>query len=496
MIDSRSTTSSWPRLALLLALAGIPALYWEAIRSPFLNDDFLFLEQARGRTLVQSLTDLGALGNYYRPLSRQIYFELLTPIAHGHPLVFHLANYALFIGALALVADLLAALLPRAGMLAGTLYFALLPFQRVNLTWVSCSQDLLALTGALGALALYRRGQMLPAVLCFAIGFMSKETALAVPLSLGAWELCVERRPASAALQRVAPFAILGLLWVAFAMWMRARQPHAAPLDVSLPAFAAGFAHLLQSALGIEHLPGFGAALAANGPPLVPLVLLVTPAFLFAPEASRPAPSRRAVLGFALAWLVAFALPVGPVSYSWSSYYYTEACVGAALLVGFLWSRADRRTWIGLTAGLLWWHAGGAGARAFAIADNRWVWTSHLTPFYFQRAGALTDSLSRELRRIEPHPPAHARFYFATLPSWAGFQMGNGALIRELYRDSTLASYFYSQSSDTTADGGPCRFLFWDGRRLKPLYSSARDPWFQVGSDLMLLDRPAGVRRG
>jgi len=59
--------------------------------------------------------------------------------------VFHAANFALFLAALALLFDLLASLLPRPGAFAGTLYFALLPLQRVNLTWISCSQDLLAL---------------------------------------------------------------------------------------------------------------------------------------------------------------------------------------------------------------------------------------------------------------------------------------------------------------------------------------------------------------
>ena len=72
--------------------------------------------------------------------------------------------------------------------------------------------------------------------------------------------------------------------------------------------------------------------------------------------------------------------------------------------------------------------------------------------------------------------------------------MGNGAQVRALYRDTTLASYFYSQFSDSTAGDDPARFLFWDGRRLVELYKNTRDPWFQVGSDLLLLDRPAGAR--
>ena len=159
---------------------------------------------------------------------------------------------------------------------------------------------------------------------------------------------------------------------------------------------------------------------------------------------------------------------------------------------GYDWllRRIDRWAWLGLTAALLWWHAGNSGVRAFAVDERPWTWTSHLTSFYFQRGAALSEALRRELRRSEPRPAPGTRFFFATLPPWAGFQMGSGALVRDLYRDTTLASYFYSQFSDTTAGSHPCRFLYWDGARLAPLYGANHDPWFQVGSDLLLFDRP------
>jgi hypothetical protein len=181
------------------------------------------------------------------------------------------------------------------------------------------------------------------------------------------------------------------------------------------------------------------------------------------------------------------------VAHVWSSYYYTLAAVGGALLVGLALRRIDHWGWAGLVMGLLWWHAGASATRAFAVTDRPWGWTSHLTTYYFHRGAALTDTLRRELRELEPAPPAGTRFFFATLPPWAGFQAGNGPLIRDLYRDSTLASFFYSQFSDTTAEDRPCRFLYWDGVSFAPLYGGAQEPWFQVGSDLLLFDRPAGA---
>src|SRR2546428_6343685 len=285
---TRMPSSRLPLPALLVALAGITALYWDAIRTPFLNDDFMFLEEARSRTLAASLTELGPLGNYYRPVSRQIYFKLLSPLANGSPLAFHLVNNALFLVALVLVADLLAALLPRAGVLAGTLYFALLPFQRVNLMWVSCSQDLLALTGVLGALALWRRDRRLPALACFGVACMSKETALAFPIGLVAWERAVRGRAWAAIVRRVLPFAAVAAAWAAVAITMRARHAAAVRLDLAPGAFAAALVHMGQSLLGLDFPAGLGPALVSNGPAIAPLVAFVALAAWKAP--ARPPP--------------------------------------------------------------------------------------------------------------------------------------------------------------------------------------------------------------
>ena len=151
---------------------------------------------------------------------------------------------------------------------------------------------------------------------------------------------------------------------------------------------------------------------------------------------------------------------------------------------------------IGLIVAMLWIHAGSSGTRAFSFSTSSsiWTWTSHLTSAYFDRAAALTDSMSAQLERAEPHPPPDTRFFFATLPPYAGFQMGNGALVRHLYSAPGMESHFYSQFSDTTAGEHPCRFLNWDGARLRPMFGPGTDTFFQVGSDLLLLDRPDAAR--
>jgi hypothetical protein len=492
----------WPILA--IALVGLTGLYAGPLATGFLNDDYLFLEEAKHRTLSESLVVLGPLGNYFRPISRQIYFETLVPLLGGRPIAFHLFNYALFLGALALLADLLAALLPLAGVLAGLLYFATLPFQGVNLIWVSCAQDLLALVFSLAAVALFRRGRDGLAVAAYLLAIFSKESALPLPLALATWAGAFPAAPSAAGpppragtLRRMLPFAAVAGAWAAVTLVLRARHPGvAAFLHFGPDRFLAAWVHEIQSLLGLDHPPGMLASLARNGPEPFALACFAAVAILLARPGQSPEapPLPAATWTFGALWLAAFGFVVGPVVATWSSYYYTLAAVGAALLVGAALRRVGSTGWLALAGALLWWHAGGTGVRAFAVADRPWGWTSHLTSFYFQRAAALTDSLGRQLREIEPAPAPDTRFFFATLPSGAGFQMGNGALVRRLYGIPTLESHFYSQFSESTAADHPCRFLYWDGRSLAQLYGPRTDMFFQVGSDLLAFGHLEGAR--
>lgn len=495
--------------AALLVVLALAVVYARPLSTGFLNDDFLFLEQARRTPLAGSLVGQDALGNYYRPLSRALYFEGLAPWGGGSPAVFHAVNFTVWLVALGLLFDLLRRFAPWPAALAGTVAFALMPFQRVNLTWISCSQDLLALAGVLGSLALWRRGHSRLAALPAIAAFASKESALPLAAALIAWDRVIEHRPWKETWRRAAPVLATTAAWICILVAFHDANPGIGRFVRWNPAgFLAGFLHLIQSLLGIDHPPGFLAALLSHGPHPVALALLAAVALWIGRTSGSPSSAPASVGGnppragvtFALLWLVAFGLPLGPVAHSWSSYYATLAAVGAALLAALALRRIGRGGWIVLSAALLWWHAGASATRAFSVTDHVWSWTSHLTPWYFERAATLTDSLSRQLMHLEPRPEPGTRFFFATLPPYAGFQMGNGALIRALYRDPTLESHFYSQFSESTVAGHPWRVLHWDGRELRPLYDGADDPLFQIGTDLLLLDRPEGAafafRRG
>lgn len=492
----------WP-VAAALALAGLAVLYRGALGSGFLNDDYLFLEDTRTRALWDSLTDPRGLANYFRPVSRQLWFAALTVPGGGVPAVFHAAQFVLFTASLVLLADLLRVFVRGPGVLVGTAFYATLPLQRVNLTWISCSQDLLALAATLGAMACHRRGHTPAALACATVAMLSKESALALPVAIAAWELLVRREALVRAAARASVYALPALVWLAGTLLVRTRTgAPIGPLSLGPDYLPAAFVHFVQSAFGLEHPAGFLPSLIAVEPSVGAFVLMAPVALAWpasAPAKEAPATAAAAV-PFAVAWMIAFVLPVVPVVDYWSSYHYTLATVGAALIVGVIAQRTSALAWCAVVGGLLVWHAAGTGTRSFAVRHDAWSAASHLSPYYFERGAALTAQMRRELPRAVPRPVPGTRFFFAILPSWAGFQMGNGPLIRDLYRDPTLESHFYSQFSESTAANHPCEFLYWTGERFEPLWPTARDRFFQVGTDLLLLDRPAGAmhafRRG
>lgn len=482
----------WPGTWLVLVAAACAVLYFDALRTGFLGDDYVFLEQARSHSLLESLPSTGPLSDFFRPVSRQIYFEVLSAVG-GRPWVFHAFNFALFLGSLALLADLLRVWLPLPGVIAGTVYFATLPLQRVNLTWVSCAQDLLALCLTLASVALFRRRREPWAALTYLLAVFSKESALPLPMALGVWALWLDRASLDATARRIAPFGIAAAAWAGLSWWAHG-QRLGVPLDFGLGAWPASYVHGLQSLLGIEHPTGLLAGLMRPGPPSLALLFLLPLALLLRRPTDAPPLPRRAPLVFVVAWLLVFGAVVAPVVSRWSSYYYTLFAVGGAVAVGLLAARIGPAAWLALATGLVWWHGAATGVRAFAVADRPWVWTSHVTSFYLQRASALTDTLGRQLLRLEPHPEPGTRLFFSQLPSWAGFQIGNGAVVRALYRDPSIESYFYAQFSESTAADRPCRFLAFDGREFARLYGSDPRPFAQVGADLLAMDHLHGAR--
>src|SRR5262249_51017039 len=227
--------------------------------------------------------------------------------------------------------------------------------------------------------------------------------------SLGAGR--VDGRPARAALRRVLPFALAAVPWAIGEAWLRAHSAAAARLELGASSLAAAFVHLAQTLAGIEHAAGWLGSWTAARPSAVAFALLVVAA-VWLPDPSRvargpggaPEPAKlgpaaspghtsnrsagrgagtrargvRGAVPFALGWLGCFAFPVWPVAYSWSSYHYTLAAVGGAVLVTRAAARITRWPWIALAGFLLWWHAAGVSAPPFTVRGHPRPGTSHL----------------------------------------------------------------------------------------------------------------------
>ncbi len=122
----------------------------------------------------------------YRPVSQMLWASIWFVGGSTHPGLFHLAGLALGVAAVLLLYRLLliVEIRPRVAFIAAVL-FALFPIHTDATTSVVGSAELLAAALALAALIFYYRGQPIPALILFALGVFSKESAAAfaaVPL--------------------------------------------------------------------------------------------------------------------------------------------------------------------------------------------------------------------------------------------------------------------------------------------------------------------------
>jgi hypothetical protein len=136
----------------------------------------------RSRSLVNTILSPDPLGNFFRPVGRQVYFWLNAHIGNESPVFFHIVNMCLFLtvlGLLFFVAKRLAgqlAAIVAAGFLA--LHYAI----DIPIRWASGSQDLLALVGALITLQMISMGRKWLAVPTFFLSLLCKETVVFTPL--------------------------------------------------------------------------------------------------------------------------------------------------------------------------------------------------------------------------------------------------------------------------------------------------------------------------
>jgi hypothetical protein len=478
-------------VALALVLAAAVALHAGVLRAPFFADDFLFLDQVRIRSLPAVLTGSDPIGNFFRPVSRQLWFWVLAHGSLESPAVFHAANLALFLGVVALLFVLVRRTLGvRPALIAATV-LAVHHAADVPLLWACGSQELLAVLGALAAILLLVNERRWVACLALFGALLSKESVAVTPViaalvarkSGESW-----RRTAT----RAWPLAVALGAWATLWLATLGRRPALAhELHVGPATAAASFVHLLQVTIGLEWPAQPQLTLVIPPPALIlALVAIVagpaTPSKPEAPSANEPplAASGARSARDGVAWALLAALPVIAVADNWSAYYYLFALCGVALAVAG-WS-ASRPAWVGLVVALAlgWTSQQTRELHEFATGPGAWTTQSHVNRHYLERGMTTAQDLLRQLRERRPELPHRSTLFFAGMPIEVGFQTADGPLLRWAYRDTSLRSYFFGQFRLAYAERGPV-FFFQNSRgRLDEI--TGRDSLERVSGGLFL----------
>ena len=452
-------------IALAMAVLVPLSLHFRALTAPFFADDWLFLDQVRRQPLWQLLSSADPLGNYFRPVSRAVWFTLVDRVGGGTPFAFHAMNLSLFVVSGLMLYALTRRLAGRRAALVALALFLPTACADVPIAWAAGSQDLLALMFSLGGLLLWIRGARVAAALVFLCGALSKEVALVMP-----WvAVLLDSRPRAsigdrlrAAWPLAAMFALWGGLWFA----TRALRPAAGhELDFDPTLLGVAFARLPQAFLGLEWAPGTPFRWLTAWPAAGTLTLAGLFALLrqFAsPQATAP---RGAIAGFV--WAALATLPIVAVAAIWSSYFLLLAVAGLALALG-----AATQRWPdpALALLVLLVTLGAQHARmlpVFATERGPWTSVSHVNGAYLKRSATVVSRLLTSMQRQRPRLAPASTVFFAQVPVSAGFQMGDGALLRIAYRDTSLRSYFLTDFSSARAARGPLLFFVAEGDTLR-----------------------------
>jgi hypothetical protein len=482
-------------MPVLLVLLGVCALHARSVVSPFFADDYFFLEQSRGRSLWGVLTSADPLGNFFRPVSRQIYFWLLTRVGGESSALFHTANLAIFLVSLVVLYALARRL---AGRTAAVIAIAFVGFHYasdVPLRWASGCQDLLAVLFAALTVYLHVRGRRALAAMAFLLGVLSKEAvAGAAIVAIVASHASHERW--SVTLRRgVALLAVAtgwGAWWL-WSLWLRPAAAHALSFD--LASVPAAFIHLVQVTLSLEVRQGGGFFGHWQAQALLSSAVAVAAMWLASRVSSADGTdhaARTTATRVGLSWAIVATLPIVMVMPIWSAYFYLWGLMGAGLLVGALVARAQLPARAACLAGLALLSANARALDEFATGDGAWSWQSHVNRHYIERGSSTVATYLAQIRTARPTLPHRSVVFFGNVAVSSGWQAGDGPLLRWAYRDSTLRSYFLTQFSAERAQRGPMFvFVVEDG----VLKDKTNDPrlFESFAFSMILAEKPAAA---
>lgn len=175
----------WSLAPVLGAIAVLVAARAAPLGFP-VADDFGFLSHALLHPPPDWL-DGGGSPLYWRPLSRQLYYQVLGPLMLAWPLGVALIHALLLALAGLLLHRALRPAWPAPAAALAASFPIVLDAARQVVTWPSCAQDLLALAFGAAALHAISRGRRVWALAALLAALLSKETALAFAPALALW---------------------------------------------------------------------------------------------------------------------------------------------------------------------------------------------------------------------------------------------------------------------------------------------------------------------
>ncbi len=487
---ARPSATAW--LALAAILAATIVLFVPVLKTGFFADDYLFLDQVRDRSLLEALRAPDPLSNFFRPVSRQLYFWIVAGLTNESAFAFHAGNLVSLLGVIVLLWALVRRLAGDRAAVFAAAFLALHYTADIPVRWACGSQELLAVAGALGAILLHLNGRHRWAGVAMLAAAFSKEVVLLAPVIA----VAADRRGGESwtrTARRAWPLALAVAVWGAIALAMpHTHKTQATEVEFDLVAFcsrplrtccvppgpraarrllpkprrrargagarargrAGGVAHARRGRAGRRGAPrGRHAAHRARvdrgrdrarrrGRAAVERVLLPVRGLRRGARARRAARARE------------------------------RAPAAALVLAASAWGSAHARA-----------------LPEFGIGRDAWTPVSHINAAYIERSNLVTSRYLSALQRAHPTLPHGATLFFVGLQSNVAFQRGDGPLLRWAYRDPSLKAYYLNMFSRETFREGPTFFFVGSGDTLVEM-EGGDDLYLRLALGMIVSDQP------
>ena len=457
-----SAVAAWH--VVLIALVGITAI--DVLRIGYFADDFHFLDVARRLSVPSALSGQYGIWPWYRPLSRELFFELIVGVG-GSVVVAHVLSLACLAACGLLLMRIGTRLLnARAGMI-GALLFGSYSYSKFLAAWASGFQDLLAVALMLGAIDAAQTRRRSLALVLAALTVFAKETGFLV-FPLLAVMHGFSRDQLRSWWQRLG-LVLLGCL---VAHVLVRLQWHPVAPSGSVPAAGT---HLLLVAYEVAR--GFlPFTIGMSGAGLTQAAAIAVIAAIALPRALRTAaadPDRLpdgAGLGGARIVAAAACLGLVPIVAGHvlkltlaHAYHAFPAIPWLALLLGSVLASRSAVASIVVPAIL----ALNAWSLPFTVPDldgpdhwsfKKWDWPEAV------RLTAISRRLTYDVRSVLAVRPDSCVVLFEGLPRGCFFQTEDGPATREALSDLTVRAYWLNEPGPIS-DPGRLAILSFDNQR-------------------------------